>query len=165
MYLDPEIEVEPHPNNYYLEDYYQSDSNNPNTIDRSRHVDGHSKILGMSFDGYPIYGPWGYNASGAVARETSSYRLRTTIELQGSRPQVNTVSNVTYAVTVVNDKFVYGGASPSFLNLERGKTYIFNQDDASNANRTLLISSQEDGWHTSDPSIVGNTDDLYDGNS
>ena len=163
MYLDPEIEVEPHPNNYYLEDYYQSDSNNPNTIDRSRHVDGHSKILGMSFDGYPIYGPWGYNASGAVARETSSYRLRTNIELQGSRPQVNTVSNVTYAITVVNDKFVYGGASPSFLNLERGKTYIFNQDDASNANRTLLISSQEDGWHTSDPSIVGNTDDLYDG--
>ena len=84
MYLDPEIEVEPHPNNYYLENYYQSDSNNPNTIDRSRHVDGHSKILGMSFDGYPIYGPYGYNASGVVARETSSYRLRTTIELQGS---------------------------------------------------------------------------------
>ena len=43
MYLDPEIEVEPHPNNYYLEDYYQSDSNDP-TIDRSRHVDGHSKF-------------------------------------------------------------------------------------------------------------------------
>lgn len=150
-------------NNYYSTNFYQSDSNDPNTIDRSRHVDGHSKILGMSFDGYPIYGPWGYNSSGATARETSSYRLRTTLELQGNRPQVNTITNVTYAVTVSSGKFLYGGASPSFLNLQRGKTYIFNQDDSSNNNFTLLISPQNDGWHTSDPAIVGNTNDLFDG--
>ena len=163
MYLDPELEDHVFTNNYYLENYYQSDSNDPNTIDRSRHVDGHSKILGMSFDGYPIYGPYGYNSSGAVAREVSSYRLRTTLELQGNRPQVNTVSNVTYNITVVGGKFVYSGTSPSFLNLERGKTYIFNQNDSSNDGFTLLVSPQEDGWHTSDPAIVGNTNDLYDG--
>ena len=29
--------------------------------DYKRHADGHSKILGMSFDGYPIYGPYGYS--------------------------------------------------------------------------------------------------------
>ena len=91
MVLSSEIEDEEHANNYYARDYYQSDSNDPNTIDRSRHVDGHSKILGMSFDGYPIYGPYGYNSSGTVARETSSFRLRTTAELPGARPQVNTV--------------------------------------------------------------------------
>ena len=163
MYLDPELEDHVFTNNYYLENYYQSDSNDPNTIDRSRHVDGHSKILGMSFDGYPIYGPYGYNSSGAVAREVSSYRLRTTLELQGNRPQVNTVSNVTYNITVVGGKFVYSGTSPSFLNLERGKTYIFNQNDSSNDGFTLLVSPQEDGWHTSNPIIVGNTNDLYDG--
>lgn len=28
-----------------------------------RHADGHSKILGWSLDGYPIYGPYGYNQS------------------------------------------------------------------------------------------------------
>ena len=117
----------------------------------------------MSFDGYPIYGPYGYNSSGAVAREVSSYRLRTTLELQGNRPQVNTVSNVTYNITVVGGKFVYSGTSPSFLNLERGKTYIFNQNDSSNDGFTLLVSPQEDGWHTSNPIIVGNTNDLYDG--
>ena len=163
MYLDPELEDHVFTNNYYLENYYQSDSNDPNTIDRSRHVDGHSKILGMSFDGYPIYGPYGYNSSGAVAREVSSYRLSTTLELQGNRPQVNTVSNVTYNITVVGGKFVYSGTSPSFLNLERGKTYIFNQNDSSNDGFTLLVSPQEDGWHTSNPIIVGNTNDLYDG--
>ena len=163
MYLDPELEDHVFTNNYYLENYYQSDSNDPNTIDRSRHVDGHSKILGMSFDGYPIYGPYGYNSSGVAAREVSSYRLRTTLELQGNRPQVNTVSNVTYNITVVGGKFVYSGTSPSFLNLERGKTYIFNQNDSSNDGFTLLVSPQEDGWHTSNPIIVGNTNDLYDG--
>ena len=26
--------------------------------DYKRHTNGHSKILGMSFDGYPIYGPY-----------------------------------------------------------------------------------------------------------
>ena len=51
-------------NNYYSRDFYQVGA----SIDKSRHVDGHSKVLGMSFDGYPIYGPWGYNSSGAVAR-------------------------------------------------------------------------------------------------
>ena len=163
MYLDPELEDHVFTNNYYLENYYQSDSNDPNTIDRSRHVDGHSKILGMSFDGYPIYGPYGYNSCGVAAREVSSYRLRTTVELQGNRPQVNTVSNVTYNITVVGGKFVYSGTSPSFLNLERGKTYIFNQNDSSNDGFTLLVSPQEDGWHTSNPIIVGNTNDLYDG--
>ena len=88
MYLDPEIEVEPHPNNYYLEDYYQSNSNDPATIDRSRHVNGHSKVLGMSFDGYPIYGPYGYTTGRTVGRMTSSYRLRTTAELPGTREEL-----------------------------------------------------------------------------
>ena len=61
----------------------------------------------MSFDGYPIYGPWGYNSTGATAREVSGYRLKTTAELPGNRPDVNTVSTVTYAVTVSNGKYQF----------------------------------------------------------
>ena len=30
--------------------------------DYKRHADGHSKILGVAFDGYPIYGPYGYSS-------------------------------------------------------------------------------------------------------
>ncbi|MBX7106449.1 MAG: YHYH protein, partial [Gemmataceae bacterium] len=41
----------------------------------------HSPILGWSFDGYPVYGPYGYSdpndAGSAISRMTSSYRLRT----------------------------------------------------------------------------------------
>jgi hypothetical protein len=36
----------------------------------------HSPIIGFALDGYPIYGPFGYDASGALKRMTSSYRLR-----------------------------------------------------------------------------------------
>ncbi|BCV01309.1 MAG: hypothetical protein CM15mV41_1200 [Caudoviricetes sp.] len=82
----------------------------------------------MSFDGYPIYGPWGYNSSGAVAREVSSYRLRTTAELQGSRVSigVTTTGTVTYAVTLSNNQYQFDGSRPSFLNLDRVKPISSN---------------------------------------
>ncbi len=54
--------------------------------DKLRHEDGHSKILGYAFDGYPIYGPYGYVDVNAtpdiggtapdVTRMRSSYVLR-----------------------------------------------------------------------------------------
>lgn len=163
MVLSDEIEDEPHPNNYYLENYYQSDANDPATIDRSRHPDGHSKIMGMSFDGYPIYGPWGYTSSGTVAREVSGYRLKTTAELDGQRPTVVTPGTVTYTVTVSNGKFLFNGSESPFLLLERGKTYVFNQDDASNNDLYFLVSSTIDGWHQGNPVIIGDTSYLYDG--
>ncbi len=159
-----EEEEEEHENTYYYKEFYQSDVNDPNTIDYSRHPDGHSKILGMSFDGYPIYGPWGYNSSGAFAREVSGYRLKTTAELPGNRPQVNTVSNVTFAVTVSNGQFQFDGSRPAFLTLERGKTYIFNQNDASNNNNQIFVGVSDDGWHGGSPPTIGDTSYLLSGN-
>ena len=149
-------------NTYYVEDFYGTA--NAGTLDYSRHTDGHSKIIGMSFDGYPIYGPWGYNSSGTAARETSSYRLRTTAELQGARPIVNTAGTETYTVTIAGGQFTFNGSSPEFLNLKRGRTYIFNQDDASNTGSNhILISTQTDGWHSNNPVVIGLESVLYSG--
>jgi len=149
-------------NTYYVEDFYGTAA--AGTLDYSRHTDGHSKIMGMSFDGYPIYGPWGYNSSGTAALETSSYRLRTTAELQGARPIVNTAGTETYTVTVAGGQFAFNGSSPEFLNLKRGRTYIFNQNDASNTGSNhILISTQTDGWHSSNPVVIGQTSLLYSG--
>lgn len=39
----------------------------------------HSPLIGYAFDGYPVYGPYGFanaNGSGGVVRMTSSYQLR-----------------------------------------------------------------------------------------
>lgn len=162
MILDTSVEVQERPeNDYYVRDFYQSDANDPATIDLSRHVDGHSKVVGMSFDGYPIYGPWGYNSLGTVAREVSSYRLRTTIELPGGRDDVSDGSTTTYAVTISNGEFLFDGSRPSFLFLKRGNTYIFNQDDSTNDAEHLFFATQEDGWHVGAPPIIGDTTYLY----
>lgn len=51
--------------------------------DNLRHPDGHSKIIGFAFDGYPVYGPYGYNlptdnTSPIVLMETG-YQMRSSI--------------------------------------------------------------------------------------
>ena len=156
MILSTDTSAEILTNNYYVEDYYGSGG----TLDYSRRSDGHSKILGMSYDGYPIYGPWGYNSSGTAVRQVSSHRLRTTAELPGARPAVNTTGTTTYTVTVSNGEFLFGGSRPNFLSLGRGKTFIFNQDDASNNGEFLLFSETDGGWHPS--SSIGTTSYLYE---
>ena len=46
------------------------------------HPDGHSKIVGFAFDGFPIYGPMGYNSplnsSSGVIQMVSGYEIRPT---------------------------------------------------------------------------------------
>ena len=58
-------------------DYYGSTQYNGNNL---RHPDGHSKMVGVAFDGFPIYGPFGYNnpwdnLSGTDSM-VSSYRVK-----------------------------------------------------------------------------------------
>jgi len=57
---------------YYSETQYNNDY--------YRHSDGHSKILGFCFDGYPIYGPYGYTAAtdsnSGTSLIKSSYRKK-----------------------------------------------------------------------------------------
>ena len=36
----------------------------------------HSPLIGFAFDGYPVYGPYGWDGEGRVRRFRSSYRLR-----------------------------------------------------------------------------------------
>ena len=132
-----------------LNDYYITDFTAGSPPDYSRHANGHSKILGMSFDGYPIYGPYGYKADGTVAREVSGYRLKTGVEIDGTRPAVVTASTVTQTITVVSGKFYVGGSEVEFINLFRGKTYVFNQDHSTNDSNFLLLSTQENGWQAS----------------
>ena len=60
-------------------EYYNSSKFNN---DKLRHPDGHSKIVGYCFDGYPIYGPYGYtiatDSTSGISQQLSSYRELTT---------------------------------------------------------------------------------------
>jgi len=64
--------------------------------DNMRHPDGHSKILGIAFDGYPVYGPYGYdspqNNNSAVVLMETGYQMKETIAV--NRPAYgNTTAN------------------------------------------------------------------------
>ena len=157
MVLDPTTDNDPLPNDYYIRSNFLTGG----LPDYSRHGDGHSKILGVSFDGYPIYGPFGYTTGRTVERMTSSYRLRVGNEVTAGRPQINTTGEVTYTVTVSNNKFLFDGQSLSLLNLERGKVYKFNLDDSSNVDQFILLSTTQDGWHGQTPSVIGDTSYLF----
>ena len=143
---------------------YYKDSNFSG--DNSRHANGHSKVLGISYDGYPIYGPYGFTdplIPSAVSRIRTGYRVKTGNEVDATREQVVTPSSTTYTITVApaqttgagNRYYVTGGGYSNtekpFLNLERGSTYVFNQDDATNTGHPILFSrfgsSTAQGWH------------------
>lgn len=56
---------------------------NPTCLYNDRDSSKHSPIIGYAFDGYPIYGAYGYrnvDGTGEVTRMRSSYRLRTLTE-------------------------------------------------------------------------------------
>ncbi|AFD02698.1 hypothetical protein Syn7803C97_80 [Synechococcus phage S-MbCM6] len=157
MILDPANDSDPLPNNYYIGSNFLSNG----LPDYSRHADGHSKIIGVAYDGYPIYGPFGYTSGRTAGLMTSSYRLKVGNEVTAGRPQQNTEGQVTYTVTVSNNKFLFNGQELDLLNLERGKEYIFNQDDSSNDGEHLFFSTTEDGWHVGSPPVIGDLDYLF----
>lgn len=151
-------------NNYFSTGNYQGD--------KLRHPDGHSKIIGVSYDGYPIYGPYGYtnpSLRGSISRLASSYRYKFGSELDVLRPKITSPANVTFIVRVAQGVTYPGGnrywvtgnglndeEKPNIL-LDRGVTYTFNQDDASNSTHAILFSpygtSNAQGWHT--PGQIG----------
>ena len=79
--------------------------------DYRRHADGHSKILGIAFDGYPIYGPYGYsgdmNDMSTVIRLKPGYMLK----LPGRTPDgyLNRPSTISYPYKSFVEDFEYAG--------------------------------------------------------
>lgn len=72
---------------------------------------GHSKIIGFSADGYPIYGPFGYlnaDVAGAITRMTSSYQISDAVT-SATRPKAVTVTvtsgTIDYNYITVNSTF------------------------------------------------------------
>lgn len=151
---------------YQATPYYNDSKYNG---DRYRHPDGHSKIVGYCFDGYPIYGPYGYttamDSQGGITQQTSSYRTRTN-ELTGRmsyqiKPAGTFVDDYEYirnAGTLDEHNGRYcvtpeypNGTYAYFLTFEEGNTsvpkypYIFgNQTKQQRETATVPVSTEYD---------------------
>jgi len=59
--------------------YHQAPLELLNQLDPGNTGQHHSPLIGFAFDGFPVYGPYGYansDGTGGIVRETSSYQLR-----------------------------------------------------------------------------------------
>lgn len=103
---------------------YFSD-NNLGVTDHMRFADGHSKIVGFLFDGYPIYGPFGYTSatssiSGCTIM-TSSYVLSTSEVTNRPYNFTDTVSiNITSLTALLTHAHSYYNNSTNTLYFGNG---------------------------------------------
>ena len=77
------------------------------------HADGHSKILGWSLDGYPVYGPYGYSqpldSNSKVRSLISSYAVYTNVQDIPGRVQDGVLSTFEYPLGMFIQDFYYAG--------------------------------------------------------
>lgn len=130
-------------------DYYGSSQYNGDIL---RHPDGHSKIIGFAFDGFPIYGPYGYvdswnNLSG-IASVSSSYEVRD-IEV-ANRPQYgNTTQNPPAGSLIQDWQYVEGLGN---LDIHNGRFCI--TPEYQNGTYAYFLTIDSDG-HPAFPYIIG----------
>ena len=89
-------------------EYFNSTDYNDDNL---RHSDGHSKILGFAFDGYPIYGPYGYlfatdNQSGLKRIQSGYIKLPSDSHRPGAWKYDRTVNTPEGEVTLDAGSFI-----------------------------------------------------------
>lgn len=76
---------------------------NPKCLYNDSNTSTHSPIIGYAFDGYPIYGAYGYanpNGSGGIKRMTPSYQLRTHMVNRDTLPNGTILTSADYGPVV-----------------------------------------------------------------
>ncbi len=90
----------------------------------------HSPLVGFAFDGYPIYGPYGYsvatNASSAVARMKTGYSLRnitarTTLPYSVAASQTGPAVSTTYPIGTYCEDYEWLAANGGNLDKYNGR--------------------------------------------
>ena len=134
-------------------DYYGSTQYNGDNI---RHPDGHSKLIGIAFDGFPIYGPYGYdvpfdNLSGTRTMRTG-YAVKDT-EAPG-RPDYGSTNDNPPAGTLMEDwEYVEGVGD---LDIHNGR-FAITPEYQDGTYAYFLTVDENDVDVTKFPFIIGNT--------
>lgn len=98
-------------------------------FDSKNFTSGHSKILGFAFDGFPIYGPYGYaspfNSGSAVVKMRSSYVKRNiNDETENRKALANTYPMGSFIEDYSYDASKHANNSGAFLDEHNGRFCI-----------------------------------------
>jgi YHYH protein/Secretion system C-terminal sorting domain len=125
----------------------------------------HSPLIGFAYDGFPIYGAYGFkniDGTGGITRIKSSYSLRTAMTVRNTSPTGATVTNgapinATYYLGYFREDYQYNAtsaATPDYLDEHNGRFCI--TPEYPNGIYCYFATVNQD-WNSAYPYVVGPT--------
>lgn len=124
----------------------------------------HSPLLGFAYDGFPIYGAYGYkntDGSGGVTRIKSSYKLRSitsrTTYADGSSVTAGPTVSTTYPLGYFREDYEYdatAATAPDYLDEHNGRFCVTPEYPAG---IYAYFCTVDDQWNSAYPYAVGPT--------
>ena len=124
----------------------------------------HSPLLGFAYDGYPIYGAYGYknaDGTGGITRIRSSYRLRSitarTTYADGTAVTAGPPVNTTYPLGLFREDYEYvptSSSTPDYLDEHNGR---FCKTPEFPAGTYAYFCTVDFNWNSAYPYAVGPT--------
>ena len=124
----------------------------------------HSPLIGYAYDGFPIYGAYGYknaNGTGGIVRIKSSYSLRNittrTTYSTGASVTAGPVVSTTYPLGYFREDYQYNttsAATPEFLDDHNGRFCVTPEYPAG---IYCYFSTVDANWNSAYPYVVGPT--------
>ncbi len=126
------------------------------TIDSTKH----SPLLGFAYDGFPIYGAYGYknlNGTGGIVRIKSSYKLSTNTT-RANGPDINKVIGTqTFFNGYFREDYVYSptsAATPDYLDEHNGRVCVTPEYPNG---IYCYFATVDENWNSAYPYVVGPT--------
>ncbi|MBK9722712.1 MAG: YHYH protein [Saprospiraceae bacterium] len=125
----------------------------------------HSPLIGFAYDGFPIYGAYGYknvDGTGGIVRIKSSYSLRTNMTVRNTNPAGTMVTNgapinATYPLGYFREDYQYiatSAATPDYLDEHNGRFCITPEYPNG---IYCYFATVDANWNSTYPYVVGPT--------
>jgi hypothetical protein len=122
----------------------------------------HSPLIGYAYDGFPIYGAYGYkntNGTGGIVRMNSSYQLRSittrTSSPAGAAVTAGPAVSTTYPLGYFREDYEFiSNAQPEFLDVHNGRFCV--TPDYPNG-IYCYFATVDKKWNSAYPYVVGPT--------
>ena len=124
----------------------------------------HSPLLGFAYDGFPVYGAYGYkntDGTGGIVRIKSSYSLRNittrTTHADGTTVTTGPVVSTTYPLGYFREDYEYTTTTPStpdYLDEHNGRFCVTPEYPAGTY---CYFATVDENWNSAYPYLIGPT--------